>query len=137
MSQENIEIVLRLLRANRSGPPEETSELVLLLTDPALEYRSRIAAVEGADYRGHQGVRKFFDDMADAFRTWRNEPDEIVELTPDVVLVDNNFHGVGNESGIEVELRSAVVFAVSEGRVVRCVAYPTREEALQAAGLWE
>jgi ketosteroid isomerase-like protein len=137
MSEENVEIVRLLLAANRSGPAEETREIALALTDPAAEFRSRITAVEGAEYLGHEGVHRYFDDMADAFRAWRNEADEIVELGPDAILIDNVFHGIGKDSGTEVELRSAIVFLVSAGRVVRCFSYPTREEALEAAGLSE
>ena len=73
MSQENVEIVRDILAANRSGPDDETTGIVLALTDPKVEFRSRITAVEGADYHGHEGVRRYHDDMADAFRAWRNE----------------------------------------------------------------
>ena len=73
MSQENVEIVRRLLAANRSGPPEETREVALSLAAPEVEFRSRVMEVEGAEYLGHAGVRQYFDDMADAFRSWRNE----------------------------------------------------------------
>ena len=134
---ENVEIVRRAIAANRSGPPEETLEIVLSLSDPAVEFRSRITAVEGADYQGHEGVRQYHDDLADAFRTWRNDPDEIVEVGPNAVLVDSVFHATGKDSGMEVELRSAIVFVLSEGKLIRCFSYPTRAEALEAAGLSE
>jgi ketosteroid isomerase-like protein len=137
MTQENVEIVRRILAANRSGPQKETTDIVLALAGPEVEFRSRITAVEGAEYLGHDGVRRYHDDMADAFRAWRNEADEIVEVSHGVVLVDNVFHGTGKDSGMEIELRSAIVFVVSEGRVTRCLSYPTREEALEAAGLSE
>ncbi|MGH2956831.1 MAG: nuclear transport factor 2 family protein [Solirubrobacterales bacterium] len=137
MSDENVEIVRRALAANRSGPPEETREIALSLVDPAVEFRSRITAVEGADYLGPEGLRKYFDDMADAFRVWRNDADEIVEVGPDAVLVDSIFHAVGKDSGLQIELRNAALFVLSEGKIVRCLAYPTREEALEAAGLSE
>ena len=137
MSRENVELVERLLAANRSGPPEETREITLSLTDPAVEFRSRITAVEGGAYVGHDGVRRYADDMTDAFREWRNEASEIVEVGPGTVLVDNVFHGIGKDSGMEVDLRSAILFVVSEGKIARCLSYATRQEALDAAGLSE
>jgi ketosteroid isomerase-like protein len=137
MSQENVEIVRRMLELNRSGPPEQTLDVVLSLTDPAVVFRSRITAVEGAEYRGHEGLRRYTADLTDSFREWRNEPEEIVEVSPDAVLVDNRFQGVGRESGMEVELRSAIVFVLADGKCVRCLSYPTRAEALEAAGLEE
>ena len=137
MSEENVEIVRRAIVANRSGPPQETLEVVLSLSAPEVEFTSRVTAVEGGDYVGHEGVRRYHDDMVDAFRAWRNDPDEIVAVSPDAVLVDNVFHGTGKDSGMEVELRSAIVFVLSEGKVVRCLSYSTRAEALEAAGLSE
>jgi ketosteroid isomerase-like protein len=137
MSQENVEIVRRLMELNRSGPPDQTIEVALSLVDPAVEFRSRITAVQGAEYKGHEGVRDYFADLADAFREWRNEPEEIVEVSPDAVLGDITFHGVGRESGMEVELRSAIVCVLAHGKCVRVLVYPTRAEALEAAGLSE
>jgi len=136
MSQENVEIVRRLLAANRSGPPDETIEIALSLTDPAVEFRSRVTAVEGANYLGHDGVRQYYSDVADAFSAWRNVADEIADVGDDSVLIANTFRGVGH-SGAEVELKSAIVFVLRDRRVVRCLSYPTREEALEAAGLSE
>ena len=137
MPGDSVEIVRRLFAANRSGPPEETREIVLSLTDPAVEFRSRVMAVEGAEYRGDEGIGRYFADLADAFREWRNEPSTIEEVSPDTVLVESTFHGVGRDSGMEVELRSVIAFVLSDGRVVRCLACSTREEALEAAGLSE
>ena len=92
---------------------------------------------EGGEYFGHRGVREYFDDMTDAFRSWHNEAEGIAEVSHDGVLVDNVFHGVGKESGVEVELRSAILFIVREGKVAQCLSYSTRDEALAAAGLSE
>ena len=104
MPRENVKLVQRLIAANRSGPPQETTEIALSLVDPALEFRSRITAVEGATYLGHEGVRRYFDDLADAFRDWRNEPDEIVAVGPDAVIAINTFRAVARERSIPFRL---------------------------------
>jgi ketosteroid isomerase-like protein len=137
VAEDKVAIVRRLYEANCSGPPETTVEVALSLVDPAFEFRSRVAAVEGSMYRGYEGARKYFADMADAWREWQNEPGEIIDVGRDAVLVDSTFRGVGKESGVEVELRSAIVFVVARGKVVRGLSYPTREEALAAAGIPE
>jgi ketosteroid isomerase-like protein len=103
--------------------------------DPAVEFRSRIAAVEGKDYEGEEGIREYFQDLTDAFREWQNEVAEVAEVSPDAVLVKLIFRGVGRESGMEVELASAAVVVIADGKVARFLAYPTAKEALQAAGL--
>jgi ketosteroid isomerase-like protein len=137
MSLENAEIVRQALQANRSGPPDATTEVAVALCDPRVELTSRIAAVEGATFRGHDGIRRYFAGLAEAWDEWRNDPDEIIEIQPDVVVVDNLFRGVGKRSGVPIEVHLGVVFVLSAGKLVQIHSYPTREEALEAAGIRE
>lgn len=60
----------------------------------------------------------------------------MTEVGPNTVLTESVFRGTGR-SGVDVELRSVVVWTLSEGRIIRMHAYPNREEALEAAGLSE
>ena len=97
---------------------------------------SRLASVEGAIYRGRDGVRAYFRDLSDAFQEWDNEVNELREIDSDRVFIDLTFHGTAR-SGVEVELHSAMVIVISSGRVGRMDAYASRQEALEAAGLSE
>ena len=137
MSQENVEIVRQLLAANRSGPEEATIDVAVRLTDPNLEFRSRVSAVEGGTYRGHDGARRYFSDMADAWQEWRNDAEHVVEIDPDAVLIEIRFWGVGKGSGAVIELRSVILFVLSGGRVSQIHSYETKAQALEAAGLSE
>ena len=135
MTESNAEIVRTALAANRSGPAEETVEVVIALCDPGIEFTSRVTAVEGATYRGHEGIRRYFRDIAEAWHEWRNEVEEIAEVAPDAVFVETTFTGIGRASGVEVELRSAAVFVLSDERISAIHVHSTRMEALRAAGL--
>ncbi|HEX2129509.1 MAG TPA: nuclear transport factor 2 family protein [Solirubrobacterales bacterium] len=135
MAIDKVETVRQILAANRSGTDEETLGVMLESAGPNIEFHSRVSAIEGSDYRGHPGVREYISDMRDAFREWRNEASEIAEVSPNSVLAEITFHGIGKESGMEVQLRSAILFEFSGDQVVRCLSYPTREEALRAAGI--
>jgi ketosteroid isomerase-like protein len=136
MPQENVEILRRAISATRSGPPEETVDVAVALTDPEIVFESRLVSVEGATYRGHDGVRRYFADMADAFREWRNEVDEIADVAPNAVVMDITFRATAR-SGVQVELSSSVVSVFAGGAVTEIHAYATRQEALEAAGLAE
>jgi ketosteroid isomerase-like protein len=136
MSEENVEIVRRALEANRSGPPDATVEVVKELAHPDFEFTSRLSSIEGSTYRGPDGLRRYFEDMADAFQEWRNDVNEMTEVGPDTVLADITFHATGH-SGVAVELQSFVACVLSSGKIVRIHAYPSRREALEAAGLSE
>jgi ketosteroid isomerase-like protein len=136
MSEENVEIVRQAWEANRSGAPGEAVEKAIALAHPDLEFISRLTAVEGGSYRGAEGIRRYFQDMEDAWQEWHNELHEVTEIGRDTVLTDGTFRGTA-QSGVEAELRSGIVWKLSGGKVIGMHAYPSREEALEAAGLSE
>ncbi len=136
MSEENVEIVRRAIEANRSGPPAETVEKLAELAHPDLDFVSRLTAVEGGSYRGIDGVRAYFKDLAAALQQWHNELLEVIEIGPDSVFTESVFRAIGR-SGVEVELRSDILWTLLGGKIIRTHSYPSREEALEAAGLSE
>ena len=136
MSRDNLHLVRRGIEANRSGPAEETVEVAVAVADPEIVLASRLTSVEGATYRGHEGIRRYFADMTDAWQQWRNEVTEIREVAPNAVLMDITLRAQGR-SGVEVELSSSVVWVVANGAVTEVHVYATRDEALEAAGLSE
>jgi ketosteroid isomerase-like protein len=46
-------------------------------------------------------------------------------------------HGRGRASGAEVDWPLALVWTIRKGKVIRVVRFPTRADALEAAGLRE
>jgi ketosteroid isomerase-like protein len=66
-----------------------------------------------------------------------DEYTELIDAGEHVVSIQST-RGRGRASGVQVEHANfAGVWTVREGKVVRAVWFPTREEALQAAGLRE
>jgi ketosteroid isomerase-like protein len=136
MSQENVEIVRQFIEAARSGEGDAI-EAFIAVSDKNIEH-TRLPAASGPDtYRGHDGVRLWFNDMADLWQEWRNEIEELVEVDPDTVAARLRFIAVGRESGVPVEAALGLVCVLSEGRVVRSRTYASGEAALQAVGLSE
>jgi ketosteroid isomerase-like protein len=86
-------------------------------------------------YGGHDGVRRWFTDMADLWREWRNEIEELVEVGPDTVAARVRFIAVGRESGVPVEAQLGLVCVLSEGKILRSRTYASGEAALEAVGL--
>jgi ketosteroid isomerase-like protein len=87
----------------------------------------------GAAVKGHSELREFFRRY---YETWENRDDtleELIDVGEHVVAVVTTT-ARGRTSGVDVELkRNAGVWTVRNGRVVRVVWYPSREEALAAA----
>jgi ketosteroid isomerase-like protein len=137
MSRENVEIVRQAIEANRSDDLEARIEAVLALWDPSCEYTRVTAAVDPQTYRGHNGIRRYISDMADSWAEWRSEAEDVFEVVPDTVFATFRFRAIGKDSGVPVEARLGVVFVLSDGKLLRGHTYPSREQALEAAGLSE
>jgi ketosteroid isomerase-like protein len=136
MSQENVEIVRQFIEAARSGDLDAI-EAFVAVSDPRIEH-TRLPAASGPEtYRGHDGARRWFTDMAELWREWRNEIEELVEAGPNTVAARMRFIAVGRDSGVPVEARLGLVCVVSEGKVLQSRTYASGEAALEAAGLSE
>jgi ketosteroid isomerase-like protein len=136
MSQENVEIVRQFIEAARSGDVHAI-EAFLAVSDPGIEH-TRLPAASGPEtYCGHDGARRWFTDMADLWREWRNEIEELAEVAPDTVAARVRFIAVGKDSGVPVEARLGLVCVVSKGKVSRSRTYSSGEAAYESAGLSE
>jgi ketosteroid isomerase-like protein len=137
MSQENVEIVRQVIDANRSDDLDAAIETALALWDPTAEFTSVMAAVEPETYRGHDGLRRYFGDLSDAWKEWSMVAEEVLAVGPDTVLATLRTRLIGKRSGVAVEATRALVCVLSEGKIVRGHTYASRGEALEAVGLQE
>ena len=131
MSRENVEIVRQFIEVSCSGD-EASVEAFVALSDPSIEHTRLPAAFGPETYYGHDGIRRWFIDMADLWREWRNEIEGLVEVGADTVVASIRFCGVGKGSGVPVEARLGLVCVVSAGKVLRSRSYPSAEAALEA-----
>ena len=137
MSRENVEVVRQVIESNRSDDLEARMEAALALWDPSCEYTRVTAAVDPQTYRGHDGIRRYLSDMADSWAEWRSEVEDVFEVGPDTVVATIRSRLIGKDSGVPVETRLGVVFVLSQGKILRGQAYPSRQEAFEAVGLRE
>jgi ketosteroid isomerase-like protein len=137
MSQENVEIVRQVYEASARRDPEA----VLSLYDPDVEWdmsRHPMSQVfENLGVRhGHEGLRAWFRDWYEVFDDFEHHCEELINAGEHVVSVGIDT-GRGRGSGIAVERRIAGVWTIRNGKIVRVAWFPTRAEALEAAGLSE
>ena len=139
MSEENVEIVRELFDALS----RRDSERVLGLYDPEVEIDGRRGVFsegllfEGRVYRGYEGLRAIQRQLVEAFQSIDTYCDELVDAGREVVSV-SHYQARGRESGIEIEgPRQYGVWTIRDGKIARVVWYPTRDEAIRAAGLSE
>jgi ketosteroid isomerase-like protein len=131
MSQENVEIVRRLVDAiNANAIPRE-----LIATD--FEIRNATTAITDATYLGYEGGLKWRRDLFDGMDDARYVLDEVLATGPGYVVIANSLVGRGSSSGAPVELRWATVFWFRDNSVSRAVGFNRRRDALAAVGLSE
>src|SRR6266550_3445433 len=131
MSQENVELVHQVFEAfNRRD-----LDAVLALMDDDVEGFPRIAAIEGA-YHGHEGMRRWWRNLLDAFPDFTVEVGEVRELG-DLTVAAVRLRGQGAGSDTPTEQSIWNVARWRRGKCIWWRAFDTRDEALEAIGLSE
>jgi ketosteroid isomerase-like protein len=129
MSQENVELALQAFDAvNRRD-----LDALLAVMDDDVEVVTRIAAMEGA-LHGHDGVRRWWENMFTAFPDYEFEVVDVRDLR-DVTLASLRALGHGAGSNVPFE---DLLWHASRWRRGKCVwwrAFETEAEALKAVGL--
>jgi uncharacterized protein len=134
MSEENVKIVRDVAEAFSRGDVDAWIEYCA----DDIDYR----AVEGAPddhgpIHGKDAVRAYVQDWQDTFDDLTSEPVELIDAGEDNVVAVFRNRGRAKLSGVETELTYAALYTFRDGKVARGREYWTREEALEAAGLWE
>jgi len=133
LSQENVEIVRRGLEAFNSGDMER----ILAFAHPDFEALvPPELSTEPDSYRGHEGIRRYFQSFQDAMEEIRFEPERFWEAGDSVVTVVQ-ITARGRQTAIPVKQRIAQVWTICDGRAREVRSYPGLSEALKAVGLEE
>ena len=133
MSQENVEQYRRLAEAFERRDLDAFLELFA----PEAEFAPRSAAVHGGSpFRGHDGIRSWWESMFSVFSEYAAEIDEVRDLG-DVTFGRARLLGRGTGSGVAVEQAQWHVVKWRDGVVVHWRTFPSEAEALEAAGLSE
>jgi ketosteroid isomerase-like protein len=135
MSQENVEIVRRLLDAFNRQDATGVGDLWAA----AGEWRPAYIGgglLEGAVFRGREGAIEFVELQSETWERVIAEPVEIRDLG-DHVLVEVHLQAVGRVSGTPVQRVTWNVFQLQEGKVASGRVFGSKEEALADLGLEE
>jgi ketosteroid isomerase-like protein len=133
VSQENVEIVRRVFDAfNRRN-----IDAFLGALDPDVEWIPIMAALEGRVYRGHEGTRRWIEDLTADWEFFEPRFEEFRDLG-DRVVVFGHWRARGRASAVELENQPGTwLYEVKDGKVVLMRTFTDRAEALEAVGLRE
>jgi ketosteroid isomerase-like protein len=133
MSEENVGLVREVFEAFNS----EDIELIVSLTHPDFELHvPPELSAEPDTYRGPQGMRRYWESFQDAMDEIRIQPEQLFDAGGSVVVA-MHLTAKGRRTAIAVEQRTAAVWVIQDGKVMRIRAYASLSDALQAAAMAE
>jgi ketosteroid isomerase-like protein len=130
MSQENVEVVLRIHRAVARGDLDG----LLAEVHPSGEYRAVVQQAmqgEGAVFRGHAGMARWLADLQDLYEGLESEVVETRDLG-DQVVVAFVVRATARQSGITLEQPLAQLVTLRDGKAVEVRDFRSLDEALEA-----
>jgi ketosteroid isomerase-like protein len=140
MPQENVEVVKRVYElgtrswAGRDVPGAAvTRDQAAELWDPELVIEENAAFPDQAEYRGYDGLARWWNAFHEVYDEVRIEPRQLT-AAGDRVIADCR-HFLKSKSGVELERDLTHVWTVRNGRVVHVTGFMDRAEALEAVGL--
>lgn len=129
MSGDNLEIVKRSIEGfNASGV-----DGILPLIHPEFEATTPPdLASEPDTYRGHDGIRRWFDSFYEVMDDIRWDAHELHEVG-DRVVVEFTLRARGKTSGLDFGQDAVMVWSFRDGKAMRIELFQTLDEAMAAA----
>jgi ketosteroid isomerase-like protein len=140
MSQENArsEQGIELVHQACDAFNRRDLDAFLALCDPDVEFISYMAQVEGGEpYRGHDGVREWWESFHAVFPDFRLEVEQARDLGGGRMIARWRTHARGVKSDALTEQMVWQVGEYRHGKAIEWRMFRSEEEALEAAGLSE
>ena len=129
-----MEIVRAFIDASGRGD----LDALMAALDPTIEWTPIESDPDYAVHRGHDDVRTWLVEWAEALPDMHWEAERILDADGEAVVALVRAVGRGAVSGLDVETPAyGAVFTVRSGRIVQIEEYADRGQALEAAGLRE
>ena len=133
MSQDPEEILRHVADALNRGQVDDA----LRYMDADVELRAGVLAPDqDAFFRGHQGIRDFWDGAMAAWESVEIKREQVFTAADNRFLVVDRWFFQGRQ-GIEIERELPTLFTFGDGLIVRIDGFTDKAEALKAAGLSE
>jgi ketosteroid isomerase-like protein len=109
-------------------------DAALAVCHPEVELQS-VLGISGRNYRGHDGILEYFDDVTSAWEDWTVEVERVEEAADGRVVIVMTMHARGRGSGVTLAARTAHIWTPSDRRLLRNQLYREPEQALRDLGL--
>ena len=102
----------------------------IAVCDPEIEFESMLG-LTGHRYIGHAGINQYFDDVQSAWEDWQVVVEQVVEGPDRRVAIVMTMRARGKGSGVSLASRTAHIWTLRDGKLVRNQLYREPEQALQ------
>jgi ketosteroid isomerase-like protein len=109
------------------------ADAAIAVSDPEIEFLS-VLAVSGKAYRGHAGLREYFDDIASAWEEWRVEVHRVASGADGRVAIVMTMHMRGKGSGAALSEKTGHVWSLRDSKLLRNQPFREPEQALREVG---
>jgi ketosteroid isomerase-like protein len=101
--------------------------------DPEIEFFS-VLSVAGQAYKGHDGIRQYFEDVSSAWSDWTVDIERVAALPDGRVAIIMTMSGRGLESAARFSERIGHVWTLRNGKLLRNDPRRHADPALADAG---
>ncbi len=129
MNDAHAETIRRWFSALQSGDPAPE------MCDTDIEIVNWAEAPITGPYHGHEGVRRWWEDLGDAFEELDWELQSIEPIDEQRCLTVQRLIGRFRHTGIALDAPWGSIVTVRQGKILRAVGYATPGQARRAAGL--
>jgi len=126
MGTQNEEAARRFAETITSGD----RAAALAVCHPEIEFESMLG-LSGHRYVGHAGINQYFDDAESAWEDWEVAVEQTVEGPDGRVAIVMTMHARGRGSGVSLATRTAHIWTLRDGRLVRNQLFREPERALE------
>jgi len=133
MSRENVELRAMADAAYGALNAGDLDGLLALVAED-VEFTSMVAEAEATTFRGHAGVREWWETVRGAFEDLRWE---LLDVRGRGEWAITKIHLAATLAGLQVEQTMWQAARLRDGKLEWWAFFRSEREALEAAGLWE
>jgi ketosteroid isomerase-like protein len=129
VSDDAVAVVRRWFDALQRGDPAPE------LCDAEIEIRNWAEFPIPGPYHGHDGLKRWWDDVAEVFEEFQWTLKSVEPIGEDRYLTVQRIAGRFRHTGIETDAAWGAIVTVRDGKILSAVGYSTPRRAKRAAGL--
>jgi ketosteroid isomerase-like protein len=105
----------------------------IAVCDPEVEFLS-ILSLGARAYRGHDGIRQYFEDVASAWSDWTVDIERVLAGADGRVAIVMTMSGRGRESAARFSERTGHVWTLRDGKLLRNQPFRDPDQVLAEVG---